>query len=130
MFNANIGVGYVLRNPGHPGSDVPQGLRQDLEQAVGLLYGFGDYARLRLDIQREEHFNPSRKMAYTVGLESKTNQFVAFRFGYKYDDLADQRVWAAGIGFEGPRLRFEYAVEKAQEGTSGALHSVDLRMGF
>ena len=55
---------------------------------------------------------------------------MVFRLGFRRDELADSRIYTAGIGFNGPRLRFDYTVEKNAENTSGALHSVDLRVPF
>lgn len=130
MFTTSIGIGYVLKNLANPGSEVPLGLREDLTQAFGVLMGLGDVARLRLDLARAEHFNPDHKMAYMLGFESKTNDLFIFRLGYKYDDLKFQRLWTAGLSFDGPKLKIDYAFEKNQDRTSGALHSVDLRLPF
>lgn len=130
MIHENLGVAYVLKNIAQPGSDVPMGLREDMAQTIGVFAGLGEVARLRVDVSRQERFNPDHKMAYMVGLESKNSEFLLFRFGYRYDDLAGQRVWTAGLGFDGPRLKADYSMEKDQYGTPGALHSVDLRLVF
>lgn len=130
MFDNELGVAYVLKNLAGPGSEVPTALREDMQQTLGFFAGIAEAARVRVDIARKERFNPDHKMAYMLGLESKTSDLITLRFGYRYDDLAGQRVWTAGIGFDGPKLKLDYAVEKDQEGTPGALHSVDLRLVF
>ena len=65
-----------------------------------------------------------------LGFESKTSDTLVLRLGYRYDDLNVQHIWTAGIGFDGPRLKANYSFEKNQEGTSGALHSVDMSIPF
>jgi hypothetical protein len=130
MISGDLGVAYVLKNLAGVGSDVPEGLREDLQQTAGVLVGIANVARLRVDLSRRERRNPDHKMVYMVGLESKTSDLLLLRLGYRYDDLADQRVWSAGLAFDGPRLRLDYSVEKSQNSASGALHSVDLRLPF
>ena len=130
MFTTSIGVGYVLRNVAGVGSNVPRGLREDLEQAAGLLAALGENARLRLDISREERSNPRHKLTYAVGLETKTSDLFTFRFGYRYDDVSARRLWSGGLGFDGPRLQADYSYQKAQDRGAEALHSVDLRLPF
>ena len=129
-FNEAIGVAYVADNLANPGSIVPHGLREDLRQSVGFFTAFTDIARLRVDIARAEHFNPGHKMAYMLGMETLSNKFFILRLGYRYDDLANERIWTGGLGFNGPRLKLNYAVEKNQSGTSGALHNIDIQMPF
>jgi len=126
----NFGVGYVLKNLAGAGSNIPVGLREDLSQTLGLYGNINEIARLRFDVSRRERFNPDKRMAYMFGLESRTSEMLQLRLGYRYDDWANQRFWTAGFGFDGPRLKVDYAFEKAQERTSDALHSVDLRLVF
>lgn len=130
MINPHLGVAYVLNHIANPSSATPRNLRQDLEQVAGVFAALGDLARLRLDISRQEHFNPDHKLAYRVGFESKTSDLFVMRLGYAYDDLKFRHVWTAGVGFDGPRLKANYSFEKNQEGTPGALHSVDLSVPF
>lgn len=130
MIGEGLGFAYVLRNIAQPGGDVPLSLREDMSQVIGAFASFNEIARLRVDLVRNERFNPDHKMAYLIGLESKWSDLMLFRIGYRYDDLARQRVWTAGLGFDGPRLKIDYAVEKNQERIPGALHSVDLRLVF
>lgn len=130
LVNENISVAYVLDNIAKPGSEVPRGMRQDMRQSIGFFGRVEDILGVRMDVEREERFNVDKKMTYMVGLESLMSEFFVARLGYRADDRADQRFWTAGFGFNGPRLKVDYAVEKPQEGTSGALHSVDLRIPF
>lgn len=130
LVNENISLAYVLENPAQPGSDIPAGLREDLRHAVGSFFRFSDVAVFRADISRQERHNPDRRMIYMFGLESATSEFFVFRAGYKLDDMRNQRSWSGGVAFNGPRLRVDYAFQRDMNQSSGALHSVDLRLPF
>ncbi|MGE0529562.1 MAG: hypothetical protein AB7P49_21115, partial [Bdellovibrionales bacterium] len=130
MIREQLGVAYVLDNVARPGSDVPAGLREDLNHALGVFWGVKGIIQVRMDIVRQERFNPDHKLAYMIGLESLSTEFFIIRLGFKRDELRDEKIWSAGFGFNGPRLRVDYAVQKYQEGDAGALHTVDLRVPF
>ena len=130
LVTENIGVGYVLNNPAKPGSNVPQTLRQDLNHGIGAYGMLTEIARARFDLKREEKFNPDHKLNYAISLETMTSPYVVLRVGFNRDELQDKKVWTAGFAFQGPRLKVDYAFEKNEERTSGAVHSVDLRVPF
>lgn len=130
LINPEFGVAYTLNNLAHPSSKVPQGLREEVQQAAGLYAVVAEIASLRFDISRNEVGNVDKKLVYMAAFESMSGKFVVFRTGYRRDEQRDQRVLSLGLGFNGPRLKFDYAFEKNLQHTSGALHSVDLRLPF
>jgi hypothetical protein len=130
LLNENISLAYVLDNLAKPGSDVPKPLREDMRQSVGFFGRVADVAVLRVDVARSEKLNPDKRLVYMLGFESATSEFMVFRAGYRLDDQHNQRFWTAGLGFNGPRLRIDYSFEKGFEESSGALHSVDMRLPF
>ncbi len=130
LLNENFSVAYVLDNLAKPGSEIPLGLREDMRHSLGTFARFAEMAILRFDLSRLEKNNPDHKMIYMFGLESATSEFMVFRAGYNLDDIHNRRVWSAGFAFNGPRLRVDYSFEKAVEDSSGALHSVDLKVPF
>lgn len=130
LLSENMGFAYVLNNVAGPGSEVPTGLREDMNQGVGVYGAIAEIARLRVDVTRQERFNPDKKMAYMVGIESMMNDWFLFRAGFRRDDLRDERFYTAGLGFIGPRLKIDYAFEKNAKGAEGAVHSVDMRIPF
>jgi len=129
-INTGLGVAYVLRNLAQVGSDVPLALREEFQQTLGVYAGLGEVARVRFDVSRLERQNPDHKLDFRFGFESKTSPLMVLRMGYRYDDLTGRRLWTAGVGFDGPRLKAHYAFEKNQDRVSGALHSVDLSLPF
>lgn len=130
MVHSGLGFAYVLSNMAKPGSRVPTALRQDLTQAFGAYAAVAGTVKVRGDLARQESHNPDHKLAYSLSLESMTSKWILFRLGYRRDERLDQKVWTTGFEFHGPRLKLDYAFEKTVEGTSGAVHSVDLRVPF
>lgn len=130
LINPNIGVAYVLDNLVHPGSRVPRGLREDMKQGLGVYAQVAELIKIRGELERSERFNPDKKMAYSLAVETMISEWMLFRGGYKRDELADASFWTTGFGFNGPRLRLDYAFEKNAKGTGGAVHSVDLSVPF
>lgn len=130
MINQDMGVAYVLNNIAKPSSDVPLGLREDLQQGAGFFATLGKLARVRADITRNEVFNPEQRMVYMLGCENMASSFGVFRMGYRWDDQRDQKYLTAGAGLQGPRLKLDYSFEKNLKGTAEALHSVDMRLPF
>lgn len=130
IYNEAFGMGYTLQNIAGSGSDVPVGLREDLQQGIGFFTALAEIARLRLDITRNEQRNPSQKMVYMVGFENQVDAFGIFRMGYRLDDERGQRYVTAGLCFNSPRLKVDYSFEKNLKGTGDALHSVDMRLPF
>lgn len=109
LVNDFISVAYVLDNLGKPGSEVPRGMRQDMRQSIGIFGRVEDILGARFDIEREERFNEDKKMTYMAGIESLMSEFFVIRLGYRAEELADQRFWTAGFGFNGPRLKMDYS---------------------
>jgi hypothetical protein len=130
LISENMGVAYVLDNPAKPAGRTPIGLREDMQHHIGFYGTIAQAIKVRADIGRQEKFNPDHKLNYALGVESMTSKWLLFRAGFRRDELADRRLWAAGLGFNGPRLRVNYAFEKNPEGTGGAAHSVDLIVPF
>jgi len=130
LLTQDMSVAYVFDNIGRPASKTPLGLREDPKHSLGVFARVAQLMSMRFDLQRESEFNPKGRLTYMTGLESLTSEFFVIRLGYRLDDLRGIRVATGGFGFNGPRLKMDYSVEKNLEGTSGALHSVDLRVPF
>lgn len=130
MFNRGFGVAYVLDNPFQTSPKVPVPLRVVTRQSIGSMYTLDGIVAFRFDISRDERYNPDKKMVYQAGIESQSFEFTTFRLGAKWDNLRNQNFVTAGLGFDGPRLKFDYVLEKNTRGTGGAVHGVDMRIPF
>ncbi len=130
ILGPDMGLAYVLNNLAKPGSEVPHGLRQDLQQGFGFFASVFNVARLHADIVRNEVDNPQHRLVYMLGAENLSGEFAIFRLGFKRDDERNQNYVTAGACLNGPRLKIDYSFEKNVRGVSGALHSVDIRLPF
>jgi hypothetical protein len=130
LITPTFGVAYVLDNPVHAASSIPVGMRQLMRQSVGLFYSSEYNARFRLDFVRQEAFNPNKRIDVRGGIETEVSDYMVFRIGGRADETQEQRFITAGLGFEGPKLKIDYSFEKNVERTSGAVHSVDMRITF
>ncbi len=130
MINKYFGAAYVLDNLAKPGSNVPVGLRQNVTQSAGFFGAVHEIVRLRFDVLRQEAFNANRGIKTMYGIETSKAGWTVIRVGYSRDERLDQKFATLGIGFSGPKLRVDYSLEKNLERTTGALHSVDLRLVF
>ena len=130
MLTPSLGFGYTLRNLAHASGRVPSALRETLNQTVGFYAGVGEIARIRVDLGRRETQNDDHRLIYMAGLETRMRDLFVLRFGYRHDEAGEGRIASAGLGLDGPKLKIDYGVEKATEGSSGALHSVDMRIPF
>ena len=124
----DFAVAAVVYNLASRDDEIPKTV-QNLDQvAVGLHYIYLPMFRFRFDLVQQMVRNPDAKMNYQAGIESKLKNFLVTRVGFNKDDLADRDFLTFGLGFDGPRLKFDYSYRKNLDG--GALHGVDLRMPF
>lgn len=125
-----LSVGLVLENLTDPDKKIPLALRLAPQTRLGIRYKAMELFSILADISRPEADNPDKKGVIHVGLESHTNAFTLVRLGAKWDDYAKQNYFTLGAGFDGPRLKMNYSLQKALKGTDGALHGVDFRVSF
>ncbi len=94
---------------------------------AGLHYVFPDILRVRLDVVRPtiQPFADQRNNVM-AGLESFFNPEFAFRLGAQWLEVADEMNMTAGFGFRGPRLSFDYSIQKDLRAAGGFRHLVDL----
>lgn len=119
-------VGYDLMSPNE---NLPEDLRSTRRSGVGATYLLNETFRLRADYVsgRENNFGRGSTL---LGYEVIFNDFVAFRLGYSNEKEAERDLMGAGIGFDLPRFRLNYAYQSALRGVSEVRHSVDLGIPF
>ncbi len=122
---SNIGLALVSTNfvKDYNGEIYP-------DIAFGAHYVYEKVIRARLDVRLPQIDNADKKGQVMFGFESVLAETVFLRAGFRWDDLNKKNFATAGIGWDGPRLGFDYAFEKnvLTEGEIG--HSVDLRLFF
>lgn len=120
-----LGVGLVfssLLNTDNPA------LKRQIE--AGVNYLFADFFRAALDVVYQIEDNPKDEGIIMVGFEHIFKGNVPFRAGFKWDDPNNQNHWTLGLGWNGPRIGFDYSYEKNASKTNEYGHSVDLRIYF
>lgn len=126
----NLGIAYVFENPVNASSSVPEQVRLEPQQSVGVFYKTPYHAQLRLDVLRWEQDNPGQRLNVHTSVESDLNDYWLFRLGGRWDEIQDETYVTAGIAFNGPTLKIDYSFQKNVLRTGGAVHSVDMRMSF
>ncbi len=130
LLRDNLSVAYVLSNPFGSKSSVPIPLKRVLNHGVGVFWNLHEAGRFRLDGVYQDKYNPKRQWVLAVSAESLVHPFVIARMGGRWDPLQRQQLWTGGLGFNGPRLKVDYSIEKNVKSSAGAMHSVDLRLSF
>lgn len=129
-LNPRLGFAYVLTNPLSVSDKVPLAMRPIPHQSVAANYVVTDLIRMTLDVSRWDRYNPDNKGIIQLGAEFRATEYGAIRMGYEVDDVQKMNSITAGFGFQGPRLRANYAFTKPLRETGAAVHSVDLRLPF
>lgn len=130
LLSEELIVGVVFDSFLSPDEDVPLPFRLAPSNRIGLRWTPQDFFSLRADVSRREHENPDKEGAIHLGMESFANKYNILRLGAKFDDYQKQNFVTLGWGFNGPRLRLNYSFEKPLKQSNGAMHSVDLLVGF
>lgn len=129
-LGTGFGVAYVYSNPGKIDRDIPVPMKQLPQQSLAINMLFRQLMRVTVDVTRLEKENPDKKGIIQIGNEMRASEYGVFRLGFEIDDIAKRNSITGGFGFIGPRLRANYAIVKPLKETSGAMHSVDLRLPF
>jgi hypothetical protein len=126
----DLGLAFVYYNLVPAPKDTPEVLQLKPQQSWGMNYIAADFVRLRLDVSRWEKANPDKELLWQGGFESFLSDFIILRVGYEQDQRRNRSFLTTGLGFDGPRFKFDYSFKKRQGEASSALHSVDLRVPF
>lgn len=125
-FGIGASVAYFV----HPSGTVPLPLRLPQTVGMGVHYLFLDFARFRMDVIQRYDNGAGVKPIWKGGFETLVADFAILRLGARRDENLHQTVMTAGLSFNGPKLKFDYSIEKDMVSNNGALHSVDLRLAF
>jgi hypothetical protein len=116
----------------------PSNQRVPLENRLIPTYSIGSHVmlekmfRLRLDLVRPNYRLVSGRevsdgrVDVMAGLESYFQEKVAFRLGAQWRESTDQTLLTTGVGIKGPKLSFEYSLERDVRSPTGSRHLFDL----
>ncbi len=117
----NFGVGFVVYEMLTGDGDLPSSTQRKARQALGLNHIYKSFLRTRLDMVFGDI------SATSLGIESFLNKFLIARAGYF---SGDYNILSAGLGFEGPKFRLNYAYQMGQGTSDLKAHSIDFVLPF
>ncbi|MBX7231314.1 MAG: hypothetical protein K1X29_04415 [Bdellovibrionales bacterium] len=129
-FLRRFGVAYVFTNPVQVDDEIPDLTKPIPQQSLGLNGYFTELIRLTFDLSRWEKQNPHHKMIYQYGAEIGFLELGLLRFGYQQDEILNRKILSGGIGFNGPRMKVNYAIASSIHESGGTMHSVDIYLPF
>jgi len=129
-FNNQLSLGFSAEHLGEVDDEIPVPLKLAPHLRIGVRYQPLELFSFYLDSSRRQSENPEDKGALHFGIESLTNAFTVLRVGMRWDDYLGYNYFTGGLGFDGPRLKINYSLQKAIKGPDGALHGVDFRVSF
>ena len=100
------------------------------EMALAGQYQFEDLFRFNIDGIYPTKYNPQKKGILMAGGETLFSNGMRFRFGGRWDDVANKAYGAVGVGWDGPRLAMDWAYEQDMRQNEQFRQSFDLRVFF
>lgn len=89
-----------------------------------------DFFRVRLDYMHQLEENSASRGHLMAGFESLIFEWFAMRAGWFEDGLHQQRAWTLGLGFDGPRLKFNLSAELPSTAESETRYGIDMMVQF
>ncbi len=129
-INPSLAFGLVVDNLLGFEDKLPVGLQTYTTAHIGAQYVVNEFLRFRGDYsyQLEENSNNRGRLAY--GVESQFIGDFKFRLGNQLDGLKNRTLITTGLGWDGPRLRIDYAFQANLRDGGGQVHSLDLWLNF
>ncbi|MEZ4870857.1 MAG: hypothetical protein R2827_01165 [Bdellovibrionales bacterium] len=110
--------------------DVPTEFQRPNYVALGATYFYQGQFQFRGDITTFTRGPASGELKYAIGVESSSHEYLRLRMGGVRDEFLKENSYMIGLGFDGPKLRVDYAYKKTTSQPQSQLHSVDLRLSF
>lgn len=125
IVTKDLGLGLVHRNV--LDSDSPY-LYRTVE--FGVNYLFGDFLRFAADVVYATEKNPNKEAIYMFGMEHEIVEKLPLRIGFRGDDVINENYWTLGFGWVGPKIGFDYTLERNFSETGEFASSFDLKVYF
>lgn len=134
IVTPNLGLAATVHDALPVSDEVPIAAGVIPTYALGLNYVFSPQFRLRLDLVRPEKMYDGKtndgRINIQTGLETFFQENWVFRLGGHWRETADQVYVTSGLGFQGPRLSFDYTFQKDVRAGTGFRHLFDLWLPF
>ncbi len=131
-YSKSLMFGIVASDMLTAKDSIPLVARLNKTVAVGTTYMYDKRFSVRVDAVRPTDQNPDKETDLMTGFETEAMEYLAFRSGFRWNQAIgpERRVFTAGLGFKGPKLRADYGFEKDTKVAGGIRHSFDLWMSF
>ncbi len=110
--------------------DIPLVFQRPSSVGFGVTYFHMGQFQFRGDTSTYVRGLAAGKSKYALGFESSSHEYIRARGGLARDDFLKENSYMLGFGFDGPKLRMDYAYKKTTTEPQSELHSVDLRLSF
>lgn len=125
----DIGIGFVANRVSATKIDLPETLQLQKTMALGLSYTYGNFVRLRFDVESGPN-NVTDRLIYMAGMENFINDWIVARFGYQNNNVVAKNYGSMGLGFVGPQFGLHYAYISDVSGGRDQKHLIDLAIPF
>lgn len=123
--NKGFGIAYVLDRPYRSGLSFPELYRPITRSSLAVNINLRDFVRMKLDVLTDSKHSLHRPTV-AGGIETFMNQWMVLRMGAQRNFELAYPVYAAGIGFVGPKFALNYAFLNAPEKSLLTRHAIDL----
>lgn len=124
-INNDLGLGFTMDDILDPSGKISQDIRMQSTTGLGLSYNYKKFARFRTDLVSASG-NRFNKPTLGAGLESFMNRWIIIRLGLSRNFDEETSLYAAGLGFKGPRFAVHYAYQTSPQMEKLTRHSIDL----
>lgn len=131
-YSKSLMLGIVASDILKAKDSIPLVARLNKTVGIGATYTYDKQFSFRVDAVRPTDQNPDKDTDLMAGFETEAMEYMAFRSGFRWNEAIgpERRVFTAGLGFKGPKLRADYGFEKDTKVGGGVRHSFDLWMSF
>lgn len=121
----DVGIAAYFENILPPKSEIPEAYRLNQTTTLAGSYNYRRFLRVKADLISETN-NSFNKPTLAAGIESYMNKWLILRWGLQRNNEKAADVYAAGMGFMGPKFALSYAYQNSPQDESLTRHSVDL----
>lgn len=125
-----LGLGLVFYNLRGDSREYSTPIENYRQGALAMTYEISGAFQLRADYLYQLQMNSKNLGVALFGVENTLAYDFKLRLGVKEDGLHRAGYYTAGLGYAGPRLRFDYAFQTQSWGQKEQRHGFDIWLHF
>ena len=123
--NERVGFALVTDNFVTAPPEIPESLKLVRTSSIAFNYNYKAFVRSKIDLTSASN-NNFAKPTLAGGVETYMNRWLILRVGIARNAEKEASLYAAGVGFTGPKFGVHYGYLFSPEDQSLSRHSVDL----